>query len=150
MIYLLVMAAAGAQQPSACVKLSADYENASKTLALLHAEGAADNSAIRATMRESREANVRNEARDNLDLMKAHKCALPLSAPNARPYLIQAMDCETARMWQNSSPDVTKPELATDIAGPLRRLIGNKPKPALTPDGRLVACDTSKWKREQE
>lgn len=147
MIYSLVIAAALAQQPSACAKLSADYENASKALALLFAEGAADNSAIRATMREAREANLRNEARDNLDLMKAHNCALPLSAPSARPYLIQAMDCQTARMQQNSSRDVTKPESTRDIAGPLRRLI---PKPALATDGTLVACDTSKWQREQE
>jgi hypothetical protein len=96
MILTLILAAA-APQAGVCAKLDSDYEHASKALAMVFAEGVGDNSAPRATMREAREANIRNEASQTLDLMQAHKCALPTAAPNAAPYVTQAMGCKAAQ-----------------------------------------------------
>lgn len=105
----------------ACAKLADQYENASKALAFSFAEGIGDNSAPRATMRETREGNVRQEARDNLELMKANGCKLPTSAPNAGPYVAQAMQCHL---------DQTKNQYAT-LRG----------KPTSDP----ASCDMTKW-----
>ncbi|WP_439567744.1 hypothetical protein [Sphingopyxis sp.] len=117
---LSLMLAAASPQPTVCGKLSGDYENASKRLAMIFAEGVNDNSAVRATMRESQESNIRTDARETLELMKLHKCKLPTSTPNAGPYVTQAMRCRLDRLKQELNPTGTIPE----------------------------SCDSSKWKDE--
>src|SRR5687767_22819 len=74
-------------EPEVCTSLSSDYENASKKLAMLKAEGALDNSAVRATMREGQSGNILNEARMTMDLMKNNGCKGPTAAPSASRYL---------------------------------------------------------------
>lgn len=112
---LAIILAASSPQASACAKLADDYETASKRLALSFAESIGEKSAVRETMREAHAANVRAEASQTLELMKAHGCALPLSAPNPSGYLSPAMDCQIARMERVLDP-VATPITACDMS----------------------------------
>ena len=84
---------AAAPQPAVCAKLTNDYEDASKRLAMGFAEhwGAA------------REGLIRGEARDTLELIKAHGCEIPTAIPSPSPYILQALKCTTARL--KAAPD---------------------------------------------
>ena len=84
------------EQTSACSKLAADYEGASKQLAMNFAEGAGDNSAVRATMRETRNATVMEKARLTVELMRGNNCKMPTEAPSMERYLSPALECQTA------------------------------------------------------
>jgi hypothetical protein len=80
----------------ACAKLGADYENASKELAMTYAEGVGDNSAPRATMREARNGNVLEKARLTVELMRGNSCRIPTEPPSLARYLSPALACQTA------------------------------------------------------
>lgn len=121
---ILSILAAAAVQASPCDKFAADYDYASKRMGLIMAEGIGDDSAVRATMREAQENNIRQEARDTLELMKAHKCKnLPISVPSVKTYGMQAMKC------------------GTDMR--IAKLKGQFPTFLDIP-----SCDVSKWTRE--
>lgn len=86
-------ASAPKAEPVVCEKLHADYEDASKRMALNHAEGIGDNSALRATQREAQKASILAEARLMLDLLKGNGCHLPTSAPSLYRYYLSALTC---------------------------------------------------------
>lgn len=84
---------ASSNSPSAiCVNLAADYVGASKSLSYNMAVGLVDNSAPRATLRETQNSNILAQARLTLDLMMANSCRLPTSAPSPK-YLTSALQC---------------------------------------------------------
>lgn len=89
-------------EPAVCSSLATDYENASKKLALLKAESAADDSAVRATMRETQSTNVIDQARMTMDLMRNNGCAGPTAAPSADKYLVAALNCVAAQTKQST------------------------------------------------
>lgn len=93
---------AKASEASACKSLASDYDNASKNLAMLEAQGLTDDSAPRATMRETQSNNILNQARITMDLMKNNGCKSPTAAPSANIYLMDAIKCSTAVMKQSS------------------------------------------------
>lgn len=111
-----------------CASLTRDYENGSKKLAMLKVEGVLDNSAMRATMRESQSNNILAQSRITMDLLKNNGCKGPTAAPSADHYLVAAMSCINARLGQDN-----------DAAW--ARLDG---KTAKTPKP-LVECDQSNW-----
>ena len=88
--------------PSGCVALIAEYEDASKGLAALKADGLTDTSAVRATMRETQASNILAQARITMDLLTSKKCGTPSAAPSASLYLAAALDCSLARATKTS------------------------------------------------
>jgi hypothetical protein len=85
--------------PSAiCLKLSAGYENASKSLAGNVAKGIGDNSAPRATMREAENNNILAQARLTIDLLKENGCQMPTAAPSATRYFSAALKCKNDQL----------------------------------------------------
>jgi hypothetical protein len=86
---------AAAQKPESktCAALHLDYEETSKRMAMNHASGIGDNSAIRATKREAENTNILAEARLTLDLLKGNGCSLPKSAPSGARYYGSALRC---------------------------------------------------------
>ena len=69
-----------------CAVLSREYENASKRLAANETDDLMDDSAVRATMRQTQNNNIIENAHITLELMRNNKCALPTSAPSAERY----------------------------------------------------------------
>lgn len=122
-------AATRATEPSVCTSLMADYESANKKLAMLSAEDFGDNSAIRATMRETQSNNVLTQARMTMDLMKNNGCKGPTSAPSSTRYLSAALSCRTALLKQ-------------DLAATRARYDKSPPPTTDYP----VECDQSTWK----
>lgn len=88
---------------SACKSLGDDYDAASKQLAANLAEGIGDDSAIRATMRESQNQTTLDRARMTMDLMKGNGCKMPTSAPSANRYLTPALACQTDELKQSTA-----------------------------------------------
>lgn len=80
-------------ESEACAKLRNDYEDASKKLALNDARNRHDNSAIRATMRETENSNIISQSRMVFDIMKSNGCKLPDHIPSASFYLVAASFC---------------------------------------------------------
>lgn len=111
-----------------CAKLTADYEDASKSLAMYRAEGLIDNSAIRATMRETQASSTLEQARITMDLLKNHGCKSPTFAPSASRYITAAIACLTAKVDRSADESWA-------------RFDGKAPS-APTP---LPACDRSTW-----
>jgi hypothetical protein len=98
---ILLLAAQGAPasaQSALCTTLAVDYESASKDLGDNIAAGVADNSAPRATLRAMEDANVLIRAQQTLELMKAHKCAMPNRAPTGARYMLAALECRNERL----------------------------------------------------
>jgi hypothetical protein len=85
--------AAAAAEPPACKSLRADYEEASKRMAMNHAQGIGDNSAVRATRRETENNTILAEARLTLDLLKGNGCRLPTSAASYKRYYSSGLRC---------------------------------------------------------
>src|SRR5207248_2717613 len=94
---------AARREPAICTSLANDYEGASKSLAMLQADGLIDNSAPRATMRETQSANILEKARITMDLMKNNGCKGPTSAPSGDRYLSNALECKTAVLKQETA-----------------------------------------------
>lgn len=118
-------------EPDICVSLMNDYEMASKKLAYNEALGSRDDSAPRATMRESENNNILNEARFTMDLMRSNGCKGPTYAPNWRRYAFASLSCSTALQGQR-----------TDRA--LDRLRGT-----FTAQSKPPECDLSAWTPDQ-
>ena len=83
---------------SVCSKLTSDITNHSKSLAANFAEGVGDNSAPRATMRETQEQTILANVRMTMDLMRDNRCKLPTSVPNGGEYIGSALQCKTDRL----------------------------------------------------
>lgn len=84
--------------PAACAPLHEEYEDASKRLAQIHAQGLGDQSAPRATMREAESTKVLAGAGMTLELLKAHGCPLPTAAPSGTRYANAARICNLAML----------------------------------------------------
>jgi hypothetical protein len=78
-----------------CSKLSVDYDQVEKSLALTYAEGVGDNSAPRDTSRKIEESNDLSRAFMMLTLMQAHHCEMPDHAPSEMRYMSNALTCAT-------------------------------------------------------
>lgn len=98
-----VRAAPPAANGGRCAVLARDYRGVEYALAQSNADGIADNSAPRATMRAIRDSNELMRAQMTLDLMRAHNCPMPDRAPNEATYMLGAMECATARLRQSGS-----------------------------------------------
>lgn len=92
-------AASEAPNPQ-CEALARDYENASKQIAMNDADNLGDDSAVRATMRESQNNGILEKARITVELMQGNKCKMPASAPSGDPYFTQALACKNAKFSQ--------------------------------------------------
>ena len=90
--------ASGTKPVGTCEALAADWKRFEQNMADRFAEGVADNSAPRATMREMREANDLALAQMTLQFMRDNRCPLPKRAPSAGTYLTSALECSTARL----------------------------------------------------
>lgn len=93
-----VRSAQQAAPPNRCVTLANDYRRHEMNLADIDAEGVGDNSAPRATLREMRTANELTLANMTLQLMQAHRCALPDREPSGAAYSLAALQCRNAMM----------------------------------------------------
>jgi len=78
-----------------CAKLTADYEQINKALALTYAEGVGDDSAPRETNRQVETANNLSRASMTLTLMQAHHCSMPDYEPSVARYMSPALTCAT-------------------------------------------------------
>ena len=106
---LTLTTTAAAQASSACSGFTAAIDDAEKAMSAEHADGATDNSAPRATLREQRIANYLQAAAINLTLMTRHNCAPRKIPVDTRAYFLDALKCENAQM-QRSSPSESPPE----------------------------------------
>jgi hypothetical protein len=120
------------QEPAVCSSLRTDYENASKKLALNQAHDNIDDSAIRATMRESQDNNVLVQARITMDLMKSNGCKSPTYAPSASRYALAALSCSAALQHIRALEAIDR--------------FNRTYTPRETPS----ECDTSKWKEDSD
>lgn len=96
-------APAPAATSGACSKLSADFDQAEKALAMTFAEGVGDDSAVRETSRQIESSNFISSAGIAVNLMEAHHCVLPDHAPSTARYLSAALTCVTDRLKNGSS-----------------------------------------------
>lgn len=96
-------------EPAQCQKLRADYDNASKKLALSKAYQMADmnemigNSPIRSTMRNSENGNIITQAQMTFDIMKSTGCKLPTYTPSADRYGMASLNCAVALSEQKKN-----------------------------------------------
>ena len=98
--------AAPAKPLSTCEGLARDWRSAEIELAEHNAEGLADNSAPRATMRAVEDQNALLKAQIALTLMQSHKCSLPRRAPSWITYSLNALKCSTEKLKGNyKSPE---------------------------------------------
>lgn len=84
-------------EPAACAGLMSDYDNISKQMAIRQADEVLDNSAARATMRETQNASGISQASMTLDIMKAKGCTLPDFVPSASRYGLASLICANKR-----------------------------------------------------
>jgi hypothetical protein len=124
------VAAAAPREPAVCSSLRTDYEDASKKLALNQAHENIDNSAIRATMRQSEDNNVLAQARITMDLMKNNGCKSPTYAPSASRYALSSLKCSA----------VLEELRAREAIDRLNR--------TYTPRQSTSECDISTWKAD--
>lgn len=87
-----------AKPMTVCEGLAHDWRSAEIDLAETHAEGIADDSAPRATMRAVRDQNALLEGQLALTLMRDHKCPLPKRVPSWISYSLNALECKTEKM----------------------------------------------------
>ena len=93
---------------STCESLRGQWQDVEKELAGINAEGIADNSAPRATMRAIQISNQLSNAQMILTLMSANKCPLPKRAPSSINYALDATKCATEVLRGNYSSDMCK------------------------------------------
>jgi hypothetical protein len=134
-VLLIIVVAAGtypgtsaAQAASTCSVFAGAIDDAEKSMSAEHAEGVADNSAPRATLREQRIANYLQAAAINLTLMTRHNCPPRKMPIDTRAYYLDALKCGNAQMQRSSSAE-SPPEcdrakwqrMFGDSAGPERK-----------------------------
>lgn len=95
---IALAAAAAAATSGVCSKLSAEYDQTEKGMAMTDAEGVGDDSAVRETNRQIESSNFISRAGIMVTLMEAHHCALPDHAPSPVRYLSAALSCATDRL----------------------------------------------------
>ena len=66
-----------------------------KLLAMNYAEGIGDDSAPRATLRETQYQSLLSRVRMNMDLMRDNRCKLPTSVPTGQEYASDAISCRS-------------------------------------------------------
>jgi hypothetical protein len=100
MSILIIAAAVQAASPTAstCTLLSRNWQGVEQDLAENHAEGMADNSAPRATLRAQKETNSLMRSQIILGMMRESKCPLPKLPPSYATYLLSALTCRTDMM----------------------------------------------------
>ncbi len=91
------------QKSPVCVGLNRDIQHLSKSLAMNFAEGIADNSAARATMRETQYNSLINRVRLTMDLMRDNRCKLPTSVPTGKEYVSNAISCRADTLSSGSA-----------------------------------------------
>jgi len=106
---------AAAPPPSTCESLKGQWQDVEKELAGINAEGVADNSAPRATMRAIQVSNELSKAQILIALLTANKCPLPKRAPSHLNYSLDALKCATEIMNGNFKSDVCKRQNWTPI-----------------------------------
>ena len=94
-------AAPASKAPTTCEVLARDWRSVEWDLANNYAEGVADDSAPRATMRAAQNAEQFAQAQITLQLMRDYKCSLPKRAPSEMTYSLSAMKCRTELMKGN-------------------------------------------------
>lgn len=103
----MLQAVTGTSSPVApCIVLTNQWRGIEQDMAEDHAEGVADNSAPRATLRAQRETNHLLRAQMILGMMKDSKCALPKSPPSYITYMLPALTCRTDMMKSYSSKEL--------------------------------------------
>jgi hypothetical protein len=97
---------AQARPSTQCASFQRVIDESEKEIAAIYAEGVADNSAPRATLREQRTTNELQLIRLNLDLMIQHRCPVSSVPVTRSAYLLNALTCETERL---RNPSETSP-----------------------------------------
>ena len=103
-----IVAAPSSGPMSTCADLAASYDDISKELASIDAEGVGDNSAPREAVRQTRTNSEYLKATMVITLLAQNKCTAPKQLPDSITYAIPAMQCETALLtWPDakSLPD---------------------------------------------
>jgi hypothetical protein len=114
---LLTSPSKAASPNGACTALLNAYETESKQASLSWAEGFADNSAPRATLRNLEVNNHLMAKQIDLTLLIQHKCQIPPDPVSTNDYPTDALGCHLAMMKAPGS------------------------------DARLPACNMENWKR---
>lgn len=89
-----------------CASFQRVIDASEKEMAAIYAEGVADNSAPRATLREQRTTNELQIIRLNVDLMVQHRCPIPALPITRSAYLLNALTCANERL---RNPSATSP-----------------------------------------
>jgi hypothetical protein len=110
-----------------CQALEAEYDDASRALALNAALNGADDSAARTAMRNNEDAATMQKAQLTLELMRGHSCELPTSAPSAARYDRASTKCQN---------DLVVAKLDAQIQAQLGSAAGLATPPS---------CDTRTW-----
>ncbi|WP_037517879.1 hypothetical protein [Sphingomonas sp. LH128] len=102
MLYAIILASTAAA-PGVCQKLEAEYEGASKRLAMSFAADSGD-------VAERRGSSIRAQASETLKLLQAHRCSVPTATPAAQPYVSQALRCQLDRVKGIDDPNAVEPD----------------------------------------
>ena len=104
---VFALAAALAVSPSpVCGNLAVEYEAVSKAMSRITAEGLSDDSAPRLTLRELRKQTEMQKAGVIVQLMQAHHCEAPASAPSQYRYVEKITECAKAgKLDKDDSPE---------------------------------------------
>jgi hypothetical protein len=97
---------AAAPSPNRCAALAADYDLIEKIMASRYADAVGDNSAQRAAVRETADANDLARAQIILTLLQHGRCPLPDHAPSNARYLDAATVCAEARLRDGANAPV--------------------------------------------
>lgn len=97
-VFFLAAATAAAAPNNTCTALSNQWIASEKELSDIYADGVADNSAPRATLREMRKANELTRANMVLTFMVQNHCPLPKSPPSDVTYMSSATQCRLDMM----------------------------------------------------
>ncbi len=97
---------AAAPSPNRCAALANDYDHIEKTMASRYADAVGDNSAPRAAVRETADANDLARAQIILTLLQHGRCPLPDHAPSNARYLDAATVCAAARLREGANAPV--------------------------------------------
>jgi hypothetical protein len=87
-----------AKPTTKCGRLADQWRGYEVDLANNHADGAADDSVPRATMRDVEDSATFTQAQITLELMEVNKCALPDGPPAYLVFFSEALSCRLARM----------------------------------------------------
>lgn len=116
-----------------CSKMSADYEFASKSLALNNAMAKNEKSQIRASQLASEDNVTITQANMTLGLMRDNHCPMPTYAASSGRYVMQSMDCSVA---------LAKQQAEFSAYSLSERLGVSAPRPSTD---MPEECDISRW-----